>query len=230
MLAFKIPDLDAIGSGGTQPVAIGRESQSVDDASCVESVQCLVLNQVPQIGGLVTSTRGAEGTVGRDGDGVKGTLVSFQVLDQFAVSQTPDLHKFIPSARDDDGVRVARREFDAAWPEGVVAFGDGELALSEGVPQADGSVTRGRDDLSVVGGERDAEDFLGVTLETAGRGSGLEIPQTERVIPRSGESEKSIRRDDNVLNEVRVTSQRFARITVVSFFVSQIPNKKGLVS
>jgi len=156
--------------------------------------------------------------------------VSAQVLDQFAVSQAPDLHEFVPSTRDDDRVRVAGREFDAAWPEGVVLFGDGELAFSQGVPQADGPVPRGRNDLSVVGGEGDAEDFFRVTLESSGGGPRLEIPQTEGVIPRSGESKKSIRRDDHVLHEVRVTAQRFARITVVSVFVSQIPDKNSFVS
>jgi len=112
----------------------------------------------------------------------------------------------------------------------VVLFGDGELALSEGVPQADGSVPGGRNDLSVVGREGDAEDFFGVTLETSGSGSGLKIPQTEGVIPRSRESKKSVRRDDHILYKVRVTSQRFARIAVVSVFVCQIPNKKTSVS
>jgi len=184
-LAFEIPDLNAIRSGSAQPVAIGGVSQSMDDASSIKSVQRLVLDQVPQIGNLVTTTRGTEGAVGRDGDGVQITLMSFQILDQLAVSQAPDLNKFVPSARDDDGVVVAGREFDAAGPEGVVPLGDGELALSEGVPQADGSVPRGRNDLSVVGGESDAEDLFGVALEAASGGSGLEIPQAEVVVPRS---------------------------------------------
>jgi len=192
VLAFEIPDLDAIGGGSTQPVAIGRKSQSVDDASSLKSVQRLVLDQVPQISCLVATTRGAEGAIGRDSDGIEIASVAFQILDQFAVSQTPDLNKFVPSARDDDGIVIAGREFDAARPEGVISLGDGELALSEGVPQADGSISRSRNDLSVVGGEGDAEDLFGVTLETAGGGSGLEIPQAEGVVPRSREGKKSV--------------------------------------
>jgi len=229
-LAFKIPNLNAVRSGSTQPIAIGRESQGMDDASSIKSIQRLVLDQIPEIGNLVTAARGTEGTVGRDGDGVQITLMSFQILDQLAVSQAPDLNKFVPSARDDDGVVVAGREFDAAGPKGVVSLRDCELALSEGVPQADGSVSRGRDDLSVIGGEGDAEDFFGMALEAASGSSGLEIPQAEAVIPRSRESEESIGRDDDILNEVSMTNQRFARISVVSVFVSQVPNDKSLIS
>jgi len=229
-LAFEIPDLNAVGCGGTKPVAVGREGKGVDDASSIKAVQRLVLDQIPEISDLVATTGGAEGTVGGDGDGVEVALMTFQILDQLAVSQAPDLNKLVPSTRDDDRVAAAGREFDAAGPEAVVALGDGEFALSEGVPQADGSVSGGRNDLSVVGGEGDAEDLFGVALETAGGGAGLKVPQTETVVPRSGESKKSIRRDDHVLHEVRVTAQRFARITVVSVFVSQIPDKNSFVS
>jgi len=230
MLALKIPNLDAIRSGGAQPVAIRGESQGMDDASSVEGVQLLVLNQVPQVGGLVATSRGAEGTVRRDSDGIEITLMTGQVFNQFAVSQTPHFDELVESARDNDRVSVAGREFDAAGPEGVVLLRDGELAFTQGVPQADGSVSGGRNDLTIVGGEGDAEDFFGVSHEATSSGSRLKVPQSEGVVPSSREGKESIRRDDNVLNKVGVTGQRFARITVISFFVCQIPNKKRPVS
>lgn len=42
-------------------------------------------------------------------------------------------------------------------PLGVSVVGDVEFTFTEGVPEFDGSVSGGRDDLTVVGGERDAE-------------------------------------------------------------------------
>lgn len=202
----------------------------MDDTSSVEGVQGLVLDEVPEVGDLIASSRSAERTVRRDSDGVEVAAVTSQILDQLAVSQAPDLDLFVPSTRHNDGVGVARREFDARRPEGVVLLGDGEFALSKGVPKTDGAVSRGRDDLTVVGREGNREDFFGVALETTSCGSGLEIPQTESVIPRGREGEQSVRGDNNILNEVRVSGQGFTRISVVSLFVSQIPNENASVS
>jgi len=230
VLAFEVPNLDAVGGGSAQPVAVGGEGQSVDDASGIEGVQRLVLDQVPQVGGLVATTRSTERTIRRNCDRVEVTSVAFQVLNQLAVSQAPNLDLFVPSTRHNNRVGVAGREFDTAGPESVVLLGDGEFALTKSVPQTDGTVSRSRNDLTVVGRESDAEDFFGVSLEAAGCGSGLEIPQTEGVVPRSGQSKKSIGRDDNILDEVRVTGQGFARITVVSVFVSQVPNEERSIS
>lgn len=45
---LQVPDLDAGGRGGAQPVAVGREAQRVDDVARVQGVQALALRQVPQ--------------------------------------------------------------------------------------------------------------------------------------------------------------------------------------
>ena len=48
-----------------------------------------------------------------------------------------------------------------------VTYGDGVLALAEGVPQLDGLVARSRHDLSVVGREGNAQHVLLVIVELA---------------------------------------------------------------
>lgn len=66
---------------------------------------------------------------------------------------------------------------------------DVKLALSQSVPELDRLVSRGRDDLPVVSRERDREDVGGVTDESSGGRSGVEVPESEGVVPRRGEGE-----------------------------------------
>lgn len=65
---------------------------------------------------------------------------------------------------------------------------DGELAVTQGVPELDGTVTRTRNDLTVVGGERDGEDVVGVADEGTGGVTAGQLPQTEGLVPRRGQS------------------------------------------
>ena len=82
---------------------------------------------------------------------------------------------------------------------------DVELALSERVPELDGSVSGSRNDLSVVGRERDREDVGGVSDESSGGESRVEVPKSEGVVPRRRESELAVGRDHNVRDEVVVS-------------------------
>lgn len=78
----------------------------------------------------------------------------------------------------------------------MALVGDGELAVTEGVPELDGAIAGTGDDLAVVGGERDGQDVVGVADETAGGGAGGELPETESLIPRGREGISAIRRDN----------------------------------
>ena len=66
---------------------------------------------------------------------------------------------------------------------------DVKLALSQSVPELDRLVSRSRDDLPVVSREGDREDVGGVTDESSGGRSGVEVPESEGVVPRRGEGE-----------------------------------------
>jgi len=79
--------------------------------------------------------------------------VSNKVVAELAGLKRPDLHKSVPASRDDDGGRRGRREADARDPVVVAFILDSVLALAKSVPELQGSVTGGRDNLSVVGGE-----------------------------------------------------------------------------
>ncbi len=112
----------------------------------------------------------------------------------------------------------------------MAVVGDVELALAERVPELDGAVARARDDLTVVGGERDGEHIGGVADEAAGGGAGVQVPETEGLVPRSGEGELAVGRDDNVRDEVVVAVEDALGVTVVGVIARELPDDDGAVT
>jgi hypothetical protein len=53
----------------------------------------------------------------------------------------------------------------------VALIRDGVFAVTESVPQLNGAVAGSRDDLTVVGGEGNGENIVGVANETTGGGT-----------------------------------------------------------
>ncbi len=152
-------------SSSAQPVTVGGEAKGVDDITSIEGVETLALSKIPKHGNAILTTGSAKRAIGGDGDGVDVALMSGKVVAQFAVGQVPDLDELIPTSGDDDRVGGDRGETDARDPFGVTfrLRGNGVLALSEGVPKLDGAIARTRDNLTVVNGESDGEDILGVS-------------------------------------------------------------------
>jgi len=97
-LALKIPDLDAVIGGGTEPVTVGAEDERVDGLTGVKAVKTLALVKVPEHGSSVLSSGGTERTIGGDTDSVEVSGVANQVIAELAVGECPDLYKTVPSA------------------------------------------------------------------------------------------------------------------------------------
>lgn len=106
------------------------------------------------------------------------------------------LDKLVPRARDDDGVLGVGAEAHTRHPLGVSLVGDGELAVTEGVPELDCSVAGTGDDLAVVGGKGNGQDVVGVADESAGGVAGGELPQAESLIPRGRQSVSTVGGDN----------------------------------
>ena len=66
-------------------------------------------------------------------------------------------------------------------------FSDSELAVTESVPELDGTIAGSGDNLSVVGGEGDGENIVGVSNKASGGGTGGKLPETESLVPGGGE-------------------------------------------
>jgi hypothetical protein len=107
-----------------------------------------------------------------------------------------DLDKLVPASGNDDRVLGVGAEADARSPLGVALVGNGVLAVTEGVPELDGSVARTGNDLAVVGGEADGEDVVGVTDESSSGGTGSKLPETQSLVPRGRQSVGTVRRDN----------------------------------
>lgn len=90
-LLLEVEDDDAAGGGSAEPVAVGGEDEGVDLVVGVEGVQVLGLVQVPEHGGTVLATGGAEGAIGGDGDGVDVAGVADVVGLQLAGVELPNL-------------------------------------------------------------------------------------------------------------------------------------------
>ena len=58
-----------------------------------------------------------------------------------------------------------------------------KLAIAESVPKFNCLVSTSRNNLSVVRTEGDAEDIVCVADETAGSLAGVQVPQTEGLVP-----------------------------------------------
>lgn len=78
----------------------------------------------------------------------------------------------------------------------MTLVGDGKFAVAQRVPQLDRAIARARNDLTVVGGEGDGEDIVGVADEAAGRHTRSELPQAESLVPGGGESVGTVGGDD----------------------------------
>ena len=227
-LGLKIPDLDALSGGGAKPIAVRGEHEGVDDVTRLQRIEALALSEVPQHGNAVLAAGSAQGSIGGDGHRIQVAGVAHEVGAQSAVGQRPDLDQLVPASGNDDGGTLGRREAHAGNPVLVTVLLNGVLALTEGVPQLHGAIARARDDLSVVSAEGDREDVLGVVDESAGAASGADLPQSQSSIPGARQSILSIRRDDNIRDEVVVSAERSAGIAVVSFLAGKSPYQDGL--
>ena len=107
---------------------------------------------------------------------------------------------------------------------------NGVLADTEGVPQLDGLITRTGDNLTVVSGESDRQDILGVANELTVAHAGVDVPKAEGSIPGARQNELSIRGDDNIGDEVGVTSESTTGGSVLDFVLGKIPDDDGLVT
>lgn len=107
-----------------------------------------------------------------------------------------NLDELVPAGGDNDGVLGVGAEADAGNPLGVTLLGDGVLAVTEGVPELDRAVAGAGNDLSVVGGEGDGQNVVGVADKAAGGGAGGKLPKAESLVPRGRQGVGAVRGDN----------------------------------
>jgi len=233
LLLLQIPDSDGWAAGGAEPVSVWTEDKSADLVGTLQTVEWVVcaLAQVPEHGLTVLSATGGEGSVWGDGDGVDVSGVAAEVVLEAKVAQVPDLQGLVPTAGNDDWVLGGWRELHGANPLVVAVLALlAPLELAQSVPELDGLVSAGRDDLSVVGGEGNGEYVVLVAGESGGGDTSFEVPESEGLVPRSGDSELTARADNDVRDEVVVALQSLHWVTVHITVSVEVPDDEGLVS
>jgi hypothetical protein len=146
-------------------------------------------------------------------------------------AKTTYLNELVPTSGDDGWLFWIWGESDGRNPVRVTLVGFvGELAVTNGVPDLDGSVTASRDDLSVVWGERDRQNVTGVANESLEGGAVGKVPKTKGLVPRSRDGESTVLGDGDVLDNVRV-ALKSSLWDAVSLVVSgQVPDDDALVT
>lgn len=106
----------------------------------------------------------------------------------------------------------------------------GELALTNGVPQLDGSVSASRHNLTVVRREGHGQNVTGVAYKSLHGSTVSQVPQTESLIPRGRDGKSTVLGDGNVLDNVRVSTQSPLGHSVGSLIPGQVPDNDAVVS
>lgn len=204
----EVEDLDASLSSDNEPVELLGEEDAVDGGLEVGLGQVLALDEVPDDDLTVT---GAGGEVRGAVDHVEGvdlSLVSGEGVHEVHVQVVPNLDGSVPRGGNADGRLGSVVELDAGDGIVVVVLLDSVLALGTGVPDLDLLVETSSDDLSVVVGESNGEDILGVTNELAHGSAVGDVPETDGAIPGSGESKAGVTGEHDLTDKVRVACTR----------------------
>jgi len=229
-LLLKIEDLDAVLGGSAEPVLVGVEDELIHLGSSLEPVGALALLEVPDEDGALLASSSAEGALGGNTDGVEVASGTGEVeLQLELLTKAPDLDKLIPAARNSDGGGRVGGEGNIRSPLGVALILKGELALTEGVPELDETVTTAGHDLTVISRESNSKNILAVADEAAGADAVGEIPQAEGVIPAARESVVTIVRQLHVLNKVAVAVETTLSMSVLLARAGQLPHHESLV-
>jgi hypothetical protein len=238
LVSVNLPDSDFVLSGSGDPVHLGVEGDLVDGgASFVFIDGLLEVGDVPNVELLVLAAgHDVPTTVGGDGDGVDVAFVGFE-LEPDGVVDVPDFEPAVPADADEIGLDsdalafIDGAEPDLGDPIVVVVGLSGELAVSEGVEEADFPFGACGEDLPVVRGEGDSEDLLLVSDESLGGLAGGEVPEPDVVVPRGGEQVFAFVGDGEVGDEVGVASERLLgeASEFVGVALDEFPDDDGLV-
>lgn len=235
----QVEDLDTIFASSSNPLLNGVEGNLGDGGTSVEdSVFFVQVVEVPDLEDVFLTTSGDVGTQRSNGEVVDVFVVSLEgALDQEV--GLPDLESSVPTGGGEVGVLGNGGVSNAGNPIRVIVVFVGVLAVSKGVPKLEALISTSGDDLSVIEGESDGVDFLGVANEVSGGLTSSQIPKSEGSVPRGGDSEQVVSGEGNIGDEVVVAGQRLKGETVKSVLgilidvfniTSDFPDHEGLVS
>lgn len=238
-VTHQIPDLHTVFGGHADPLEFAVEKDLVDFTVGVDGTDgFLQVSHIPEVEDLVLTTSGQVLGVGGDGDGVDLAVMGLEGVADLEVG-VPDLEASVPADSGEVGFEGALglglelgRVSDLADPVLMVVGFTGVLAVGQGVPEFDVLVGTTGDDLTVVGGEGDGEDFLLVADELTDGLSGLHVPETEGLIPGRGDAVVTVEGEADVRDKVVVASELLGGGTDNTFngLGEHVPGHEGFVT
>jgi len=183
LLVWKIVDLDTFFGTNNEPVNLGGKEDDVNWGLSIDLFKMSSFDKVPDVDLSVSTTGGDEVGVWSEIKGVDLSFVSNKGVHEGHDSVIPDLDGLIPRGRDNNRLLDIVEISNAGNPVSMWVLVNGEFTNSVDIPNLDGFIDRTRGDLSVVWGESNGENILGVTNKGLVSLGSLEIPESDGSIP-----------------------------------------------
>jgi len=190
-ITHQIPNLHSVLGGHTDPLELVVEQDLVDFALSINGADgFLEVCHIPEVKDFVLTSSGQVFGIGGNGNGVNLSIMRLESVSNLEVD-VPDLQAAIPAHRGEVGVENGfglglqlGRISHLANPILMVVSFRSVLAISKGVPELNLLISTRGDNLTVIRRERDSENFLLVSNELTDSLTGLDIPETEGLVPR----------------------------------------------
>jgi len=179
----EVEDLDTLLSSDDEPVELLGEEDAVNGRLTVRLGEVLALNEIPDDDGSIT---GAGGEVGGSVNHIKSvdlSLVSGESVHEVHVQVIPNLDGLIPRGGNADSGLGSVVELDAGDGISMDVLVNGMLALGSSVPDLDLVVESTSDDLSVIVGDGNGKNILGVTNKLGDSSAGGDVPESDGTVP-----------------------------------------------
>ena len=235
LLVWEVIDSDTLLGTNYEPVDLGGEEDNVNWGLSIDFLEMSSLNEVPDVDLTVSTTGGDEVGIWCEVKSVDLGLVSNEGVHEGHDGVIPNLDGLIPRGRDDDWGLDIVEVSNAGDPVGMWVLVNGELADTVDVPDLDGLVNGSRGNLSVVWGEGNGEDVLGVTDEGLSGGGGLQVPESDGTIPGGREAESRVLGEIDIRDEMGVSSHDLSGLSPLLLLIGvggliEIPDNEGLIS
>jgi len=233
---WEIVDSDTVLGTNDKPVDLGGEEEDIDWGLGINFIQMSSLDEVPDVDLTVSSSGGNKHGVLGEVKAVNLGLVSNESVHQAHGLVIPDLDGSVPGGRHNDWGLDIVVESNAGNPVSMWVLVDSEFTNTIDVPDLDALVDGAGDNLSVIWGESNGKNILGVANEGSVGGALLQVPESDGTIPGGGEAESAIGREVDIRDEVRVSLQDFSWdipfLIVISIrdVLLDVPDDEGVIS
>jgi hypothetical protein len=176
-----VPELHvAVGAGGGDEGAVGREGDGVEHGRVAGVLACCAVGAAPQDQGAVVAHRGEGAAVGAEGDLGDGVLVADERRDaQGAAVGIAQQHALVGAGAGQQA--AVGREGDAEYRALVFVEGPADGLAGGHVPQPYVAVGAGRGEVMPVRREGEAEHAIGVAAQRGGQAA-VRLPQLDAAV------------------------------------------------